>query len=677
MHIRTLGLRALGFATALVLLFFSGWASADPPSRVARLGYTAGPVSFSPAGEEDWVQARLNRPLANGDRLWTDAGAQAEIQVGGAAIRMAAHTSVAVLNLDDQMAQLQLTQGTLNLRLRYLAPNQVFEVNTPNLAVTLRHSGDYRIEVDLDGHATDVIVRSGQGEVYGDGAAFSIGARQSFRFFGTGLSERQYIDRPGLDAFDLWAAERDRVYDNSTSARYVSQDVVGYQDLDAHGTWREDPSYGNVWIPNQVGAGWAPYRNGHWTWIRPWGWTWVDDAPWGYAVSHYGRWAHRVGGWCWVPGPVSSRAWYAPALVAFIGGRNFQIAISGGYVGGVAWFPLAPRELYQPSYRVSRGYFENVNRSNTVIQGSVINNTVVNNHYRTTNVTNVVYANQRAPGAVTAVSSTAFVSSHPVAKAAVHVTQDMVASAPVAVVAPMAPSARSVHGAAATGDTPPARVFERRVVARSAAPASDVGFATRQQQLSANPARPAEDEARKELKQSAPAPAVRLAAPARAAPATELPASTSPTARSADSPSGHGGRRAASLPEAAAGSVPLSVTPQARPSVALPMARPTQVNPSAAATQAPLQRAVPRVHAADPQAAQPMAAAPPARSAQALQHRAPAAIPEFAAGGRQAEPRASVAASKRPAAPLEPAPSAEPRDRKSKHAARVAADARN
>jgi len=35
----------------------------DPPSRVARLGYMEGSVSFQPAGEPDWVQAVANRPM--------------------------------------------------------------------------------------------------------------------------------------------------------------------------------------------------------------------------------------------------------------------------------------------------------------------------------------------------------------------------------------------------------------------------------------------------------------------------------------------------------------------------------------------------------------------------------------------------------------------------------------
>ena len=173
-------------------------------------------------------------------------------------------------------------------------------------------------------------------------------------------------------------------------------------------------------------SGWAPYRDGHWAWVAPWGWTWVDDAPWGFAVSHYGRWANLGGTWGWVPGPVRMQAVYAPALVAFVGGSNFQLSISSGPVGGIAWFPLAPREVYRPSYTVSRDYYERINRSNTVV-----NNTVIQNTYNTTNVTNIVYANRRVPGAVVAVPTTTFVQSQPVSRAAVRVSTQTLRSAPV------------------------------------------------------------------------------------------------------------------------------------------------------------------------------------------------------------------------------------------------------
>lgn len=509
MHAPTPRRPGLAWVAGLLLLAASGSVVADPPSRVARLGYASGTVSFSPAGEADWVRATVNRPLGTGDRLWSQPGGRAEVQVGGAMLRMSADTALSVLNLDDQITQLQLTQGVLIVRVRHLEADQAFEVDTPNLAFTLRRPGAYRIEVDPGRDTTTIHVRSGQGEAYGDDAAYLIDARQSYRFSGTGLRDYQVVDARGADDFDRWTSDRDRRYDGSISARYVSGDVIGYQDLDTHGRWRVDATYGNVWMPSNVAVGWAPYQNGHWAWIDPWGWTWIDDAPWGFAVSHYGRWAHIGGSWGWVPGPPRIRAYYAPALVVFIGGDNFQLTISSGNVGGVGWFPLAPREIYRPAYPVSRGYFENLNRSNTVIH----NTTVINNYYdNSTTINKTVYVNRQVAGAVVAVPATAFVQSQPVARAAVKLPPDRQVAATVVATAPVAPTRASVRGAAVEAEKPPATVFERRVVARTEPPPAKVGFDAQERQLKAQPGKPLDDDARRELKPKAVAqtPVVKL-----------------------------------------------------------------------------------------------------------------------------------------------------------------------
>ena len=696
MQIQSLRLRAFAFAAGVAVLAASGWANADPPSRVARLGFTSGPVSFSPAGEDDWVQATINRPVTTGDRFWSDAGARAEIQVGGAMIRMSAGTSVVVLNLDDRIAQLQLTQGILNVHVRRLDPNQVFEIDTPNLAFTLRQPGDYRIAVDADGNATDIVVRRGQGEVYGEGASYVIDSRQPYRFTGTGLLDYQQLAAPGPDEFDRWSSDRDRSYDSSVSARYVSPDVVGYQDLDANGTWRVDAAYGNVWVPSRVAAGWAPYQDGHWAWVDPWGWTWVDDAPWGYAVSHYGRWTNMSGTWGWVPGPVRSQAYYAPALVAFIGGNTFQITIASGNVGGIAWFPLGPRDVYQPSYSVSRGYFENINRSNTVI-----NNTVINNYYNNTNVTNVVYVNQQVPGAIVAVPTTAFVQSQPVGRSAVRVTREMVASAPVAAVAVVAPTEKSVRGAAAQGDKPPARVFERPVVARTAPPAAPAGFAAQRQQLEAKPGKPLEENVRKELKSAAaaPAPVVKVVAQPKAGAPAALPPPAATAGRAPDGRGKSDERKGAPTPATAGapvapttqGSAPARVAqpaavaqpPEPRgkteqrgkgeqreqtvtspPAAAAPVAQTPVASPVPVPQPPPQRSAQPKV-ATPPQGASPASAAQqppaPAKSEAAAVTRRPEAPakaePAPVARRPEAPPKAEAAAvTKRPEAP----PKAEP-----------------
>ncbi len=640
-------LRAFAFVFGVAMLAFSGWASADPPSRVARLGYLSGPVSFSPAGENDWVEAGLNRPLTSGDRLWADRGARAEVQLGGAVLRMSADTALAVLNLDDRTTQLQLTQGVLNLRVRRLPANQVFEIDTPNLAFTLRRPGQYRISVDADGNTTTILVRQGQGEVHGDGVAYVIDAGRPYRFSGNDLRQRQSFDAPRPDDFDRWSSDRDRRYDNSASARYVSADVIGYQDLDSHGAWRVDATYGNVWAPSRVASGWAPYRDGHWAWVDPWGWTWIDDAPWGFAVSHYGRWAHLDRGWAWVPGPVRSRAYYAPALVVFVGGSNFQLQIASDNVNAVAWFPLAPREVYRPSYPVSRGYFENLNSSNTVI-----NTTVINNTYNNINVTNVVYANRQVTGAVVAVPATVFVQSQPVAKAARPLPRAMLATAPVAIAAPVAPNEKSVRGDAARRDQPPTRVFERPVVARSTPPAAHAGLAAQQPQLAAQPGQPLDDKARKQIKRApeAPAPVVKLAAPA---PQAAQPLRES-TPEAAAPPRGNGNRQERQERQDAK-------EPKDRPDKAEPKGRapaapaPNAPEPARTAAPAPAPRA--QEPAAEPPARQRGNSGQPGKSDQpGRPEPAPADKPQQPA--RKAPPATPVVAPTPTAQPAAQAPAA-------------------
>src|SRR5258708_30705698 len=283
----------LGIALA-VALFAPQRAAADdddPPSRVARLSYAHGTVSFNPGGTDDWVSAVVNRPITTGDKLWTDNGARAELHIGSAAIRLSSNTGFSFLNLDDRMAQIRLTEGTLSVRVRSLDQDETFEIDTPNLAFSVLRPGNYKINVSEAGDTTVVTVRDGEGEVTGGGSAYTVHPREMGTFAGT---DQLDADIQGFgnddDDFDHWCSDRDRHADRSTSARYVSTDVIGYDDLDDNGGWRSDPEYGNVWFPHTTGVGWAPYRYGPGGWISPWGWTWVDDGPWGFVPFHFGAW---------------------------------------------------------------------------------------------------------------------------------------------------------------------------------------------------------------------------------------------------------------------------------------------------------------------------------------------------------------------------------------------------
>jgi len=491
----------------------------DPPSRVARLGYLQGSVSFQPAGETDWVGAVPNRPMSTGDQLWTDQDSRAEVQLGSAVIRLGANTGFSFLNLDDDTVQIQLTSGAINITVRRLGEDDDFEVDTPNQAFTIFQPGHYRVEASADGNYTVISVREGDGEATGSGQSYTLRGGQRGTFSGTDSLYADVVEIGGPDEFDTWSYNRDHRYDYSRSAQYLSHDVVGYDDLDDYGDWREDSNYGHVWFPNQVAVGWAPYHSGHWDWIAPWGYTWVDDSTWGYAPFHYGRWVSVGGRWGWVAGPVAVQAVYAPALVVFIGGGP------GGFGGNVGWFPLGPREVYVPSYHVSEAYVTRVNISNTTVTNvtitNVYNTTIIHN---TTNITNITYANRSVQGAVMVVPQHAFVSAQPVAKVAVAVSAQQIAAAPMSARVAVAPTRESVLGAksASAGHVaaPPAAVASRQVVAKKTPPPPPVPFAKQQQALAAHPGQPL---ARSEVQTLRPAnsaaarPMVKQAPPAKPA----------------------------------------------------------------------------------------------------------------------------------------------------------------
>lgn len=438
------------------------FADDDPPGRVARLNYIQGSVSFQPGGETDWVQANPNRPLTTGDNLWADRNSRGELHIGSSSIRIAGETGITFLNLDDRTVQIQLAQGSMNVRVRRLEGGDAFEIDTPNLAFTLERAGEYRVDVDPNGNATSITVRAGEGDATGGGSEYHMDSGDQATFNGTDSLTYDGGQAGRFDEFDNWCRSRDEREERSQSSRYVSRDVIGYDDLDDYGEWRDVPDYGYVWYPTRVAVGWAPYRFGHWVWVAPWGWTWVEDEPWGFAPFHYGRWAEVGGGWCWVPGPVVVRPVYAPALVVFVGGPRFGTSLAFGGGGGVAWFPLGPREVYVPPYRTSVRYVQNVNVTNTTV--NVVN---VTNVYNNVNVKNITYMHQNNVAAVTAVSHDTFVNARPVAAATVRVNPQQMQAAEVQRNFQVAPVQKSIVGASPVATVkPPAAVLQRQVVVK-------------------------------------------------------------------------------------------------------------------------------------------------------------------------------------------------------------------
>ena len=446
----------------------AGTPAGDPPGRVARLNYFDGSVTLEPAGATDWAYAELNRPMTTGDQLWVDNGARSELHIGSTALRLGSQTAVSIVNLDDTSAQLKVAQGTLETRLRELPAGQSFEIDTPNVALQANGPGIYRVDAAPDGSTTTVTVRDGTLTAYGDNGSVQLGAGQQVTFSGSNLQETGAGSAPALDAFDQWGYSRDRVEDGSVSARYVSRDVPGYQDLDANGTWEQSPDYGEVWVP-RVAVGWAPYHQGHWAWVAPWGWTWVDDAPWGFAPFHYGRWAYYHDNWAWVPGPVVQTAppCYSPALVAFVGGGNggWNVSLTVGAVAtaGVAWLALGPGEPWHPAYHTSPGYFNRVNYVN------VNRTTIINNN---TTINNINYMNRRVPGAVMGMPANQFVQGQSTRRFGQQMPAAQLQRASFGAGAPsIAPVRQSFNGALRPANNrPPQAVAERQVIATRTPP---------------------------------------------------------------------------------------------------------------------------------------------------------------------------------------------------------------
>ena len=539
----------------------------DPPGRVGRIADTFGQAWLYSPDTGDWIAAVRNRPITTGDHFATDPGARAELTVGSTTVRVDGGTEVEVVRLDDQAVVLHLHSGAMALRVRDARAVGELELTTPEGRMRVQAAGRYRI--DRGDRATELTVLQGQAQWEGPGNGLTLypGQRGQFWIESNGVAQYAITD-PLRDAFAAWDADRDRALDRAPVARYVSPEMTGAQDLDRYGRWEQSPDYGAIWYPAAVPVGWAPYTAGHWAWVRPWGWTWVDDAPWGFAPFHYGRWVHYRGRWCWSPGRYVARPVYAPALVAWIGGSHGGVSVTVGGGPAVGWVPLAPHEVYVPAFRAAPRYVREVNVTHVTNVTNIT--TIINRPPRE-------YANWRAPHAVTVVPASVIERREPVGPQAARARELPAVRAFV-----QAPPPRPV--AAMTPPVPvPAPV--QRPDARAPAPP---GFAARTE-------RGADDRRRTIPERPRPSP------PAEARGPTAAPAPAGPVARPA--------------PMApAATPVPAPTPAPVAPSRATPPPSPPAVRPAQAPTVRPAE--APVVRPAQAPVVRPAEAPPPARAAE-------------------------------------------------------------
>ena len=334
-----------------VLAGFSSLALADPPAVVGRISAVQGQVtlvSSDPDGDSAPVAASLNWPVTGANHVNTASGARTEFRVGSTAVRLDGDSDLEITDMDEDLLRMRLNYGSVSIRVRSPELLRDFELTTPQARVTMLEPGLLRVDVERVADTSQVSVLGGSARV--DGAGSSVVVSNGRQVDVSGGDVRTGVAR--RDGFDVWADERDRQSEAVVASRYVSTGITGYEELDRNGSWTESDEYGPLWAPRNVAVDWAPYRDGRWTWLAPWGWTWVDNAPWGYAPSHYGRWVTVNRRWFWAPGRPAGRPVWAPALVGWVGGDGFPHHRGPG----LGWFPLSPRERYVPNYRVSNNY---------------------------------------------------------------------------------------------------------------------------------------------------------------------------------------------------------------------------------------------------------------------------------------------------------------------------------
>ena len=419
MNIRTNLWHSLLAAVLATAATFAAWA--DAPGRVARLSSFVGEVQLANE-REDWRPIPRNYAVTGGDNVWVSEGGRAELDVGPVQIWLAGGTNLNFERLDDQSLIARVSQGAIAVRIRAWEQQDAMRVLTANGEIAFLQPGFYVVNAASQYAPASLNVRGGQAEVLSGGPGTMVNRGDSVVLDGNGVRfdrNANYANNSNA-GFEAWAVSRDRRNDRweSRNAGQLSPWMVGARDLDEYGSWDNDYEYGRIWYPTAVAANWAPYRNGRWSWVQPWGWTWVDDAAWGFAPFHYGRWVRVGPRWAWSPGSSIGRPVYAPALVTFFGGNGWSVSASVGPT--YSWVPLGWNEPYVPWYTYSPTYWRQVNRP-------YVRN-IAEEPWRPRN-----YVHAGVPGAITAVAGAAFIGGRPVAQNLVrNISERDIRSAPPA-----------------------------------------------------------------------------------------------------------------------------------------------------------------------------------------------------------------------------------------------------
>jgi len=351
------------------------WMKGGPTASAAELPYAAriqrvdGEIAFcddraNTDANAQWTAALANQPFSEGDRIYTRDNSSASLAFNGRNFaRLDPNTSLDIVSLGDRRTQLAMRDGSAIFDVGYLAPNELFEVATPNGAIDFNQPGLYNVGFDQNGGVL-VSVLSGLAQVVGLAGSGEINKGEMMTLLGQTAAEvalsRLNRQDAGYQVDEYYRYQYGNSYDGrynnydtylndpfyydpyqrSPSYKYASSYIPGISDLDSYGDWQNVQGYGNAWRP-RVDSNWVPYQSGQWINNYPYGPTWVSSEPWGYAPYHYGRWANVGNQWYWIPDGVNTTPAYSPALVAFVSQND---------TNQIGWVPLGPGDSYAPRY---------------------------------------------------------------------------------------------------------------------------------------------------------------------------------------------------------------------------------------------------------------------------------------------------------------------------------------
>lgn len=181
-----------------------------PPQRAAVLQYLSGEVSVAPSATNDWKAAQLNQPLKASEYVWTATNSRAEINVGGAFLRMNSEASLTLDALSPSNMQATVNQGEVELTVFSMAPGQIYEIDTPNATLTVSKTGVYSVEVRPAEEKTLVTVRKGSLAATGSGPSVKINSGEQLTFLGGTSLQHTAEKAPPPNGFEDWASVRDK-----------------------------------------------------------------------------------------------------------------------------------------------------------------------------------------------------------------------------------------------------------------------------------------------------------------------------------------------------------------------------------------------------------------------------------------------------------------------------------